>query len=120
MRSKTSEFAGLCKAATLKEIETQGWSLNPGRYVGVGPRRGPSAMRISRNNSKPSTEELETLNGQAREFEANHRYSVRRRFWKHEKPRPCQIRRRRDNSSSIARKTGACELMCDWKMRPSG
>ncbi len=26
---------GLCKAATLKEIEAQGWSLNPGRYVGV-------------------------------------------------------------------------------------
>src|SRR5947207_14761321 len=24
--------AGLCKAATLKEIEAQGWSLNPGRY----------------------------------------------------------------------------------------
>ena len=28
---------GLCKKATLKEIEAQGWSLNPGRYVGVAP-----------------------------------------------------------------------------------
>jgi type I restriction enzyme M protein len=27
--------AGLCKVATLTEIEAQGWSLNPGRYVGV-------------------------------------------------------------------------------------
>ena len=26
---------GLCKVATVDEIETQGWSLNPGRYVGV-------------------------------------------------------------------------------------
>ena len=26
---------GLCYVATLEEIETQGWSLNPGRYVGV-------------------------------------------------------------------------------------
>ena len=25
------DIAGLCKAATLKEIEAQGWSLNPGR-----------------------------------------------------------------------------------------
>ena len=26
---------GLCKVATLAEIEAQGWSLNPGRYVGT-------------------------------------------------------------------------------------
>ena len=26
---------GLCKVATLSEIEEQGHSLNPGRYVGV-------------------------------------------------------------------------------------
>ena len=30
--------AGLCKVATLAEIEAQGWSLNPGRYVGVAAR----------------------------------------------------------------------------------
>jgi type I restriction enzyme M protein len=29
------DVAGLCKVATLAEIEAQGWSLNPGRYVGV-------------------------------------------------------------------------------------
>ncbi len=28
---------GLCKAATLAEIEAQGWSLNAGRYVGAAP-----------------------------------------------------------------------------------
>jgi type I restriction enzyme M protein len=31
--------AGLCKIATLDEIEAQGWSLNPGRYVGVAQRK---------------------------------------------------------------------------------
>jgi len=29
------DIAGLCKVASVKEIEEQGWSLNPGRYVGV-------------------------------------------------------------------------------------
>jgi type I restriction enzyme M protein len=29
------DIAGLCKATTLEVIEAQGWSLNPGRYVGV-------------------------------------------------------------------------------------
>jgi type I restriction enzyme M protein len=29
------DVPGLCKAATLDEIAKQGWSLNPGRYVGL-------------------------------------------------------------------------------------
>jgi type I restriction enzyme M protein len=29
------DVTGLCKAATMAEIEEQDWSLNPGRYVGV-------------------------------------------------------------------------------------
>lgn len=29
------DVPGLCKVATIQEIEQQGWSLNPGRYVGV-------------------------------------------------------------------------------------
>jgi len=29
------DIKGLCKVATTGEIEAQGWSLNPGRYVGV-------------------------------------------------------------------------------------
>jgi type I restriction enzyme M protein len=32
------DIPGLCKVATLEEIEAQGWSLNPGRYVGVAER----------------------------------------------------------------------------------
>ena len=29
------DVSGLCKVATVDEIESHGWSLNPGRYVGV-------------------------------------------------------------------------------------
>jgi type I restriction enzyme M protein len=30
-----ADVPGLCAVATLDQIEGQGWSLNPGRYVGV-------------------------------------------------------------------------------------
>jgi type I restriction enzyme M protein len=33
-----SDVAGLCKVATRTDIAEQGYSLNPGRYVGVKPR----------------------------------------------------------------------------------
>lgn len=32
---KYDDVGGLCKVATRAEIETQGWSLNPGRYTGT-------------------------------------------------------------------------------------
>ena len=32
------DVPGLCKVATISDIEGQGWSLNPGRYVGVADR----------------------------------------------------------------------------------
>ena len=56
-----ADVAGLCKAATLAEIEAQGWSLNPGRYVGVAPGEA-----VSDEDFKA---QLETLNAQARELE---------------------------------------------------
>jgi type I restriction enzyme M protein len=37
-KGKYADVLGLCKVATLDEIEAQGWSLNPGRYVGVAER----------------------------------------------------------------------------------
>ena len=33
--AKYIDVTGLCKIAGIEEIEEQGWSLNPGRYVGV-------------------------------------------------------------------------------------
>ncbi len=63
-----ADVPGLCKAATLKEIEAQGWSLNPGRYVGV-----PPGEEVSDEDFKAQletlNEELETLNAQARTLE---------------------------------------------------
>ncbi|APR84566.1 Type I restriction-modification system, DNA-methyltransferase subunit M [Minicystis rosea] len=61
------DLAGVCKAATLAEIEGQGWSLNPGRYVGVAERAAEEfdfKERLEELN-----EELERLSGEARELE---------------------------------------------------
>jgi type I restriction enzyme M protein len=65
---KYRDIPGLCKAATRKEVEAQGWSLNPGRYVGV-------AADVEVSNAdfleqfEELTEELETLNVEARGLE---------------------------------------------------
>lgn len=62
------DVAGLCKAATLKEIEAQGWSLNPGRYVGVAPGETVSDEDF-KEQLETLNEELEILNTQARNLE---------------------------------------------------
>ncbi len=62
------DVAGLCKAATISEIEAQGWSLNPGRYVGVAPGEAVSDEDF-KAQLETFNEELETLNAQARELE---------------------------------------------------
>jgi type I restriction enzyme M protein len=57
------DVAGLCKVATVAEIEAQGWSLNPGRYVGITAADDDGfefAVRLEELN-----EELETLNAAA-------------------------------------------------------
>ncbi len=63
-----ADVPGLCKAATLAEIEAQGWSLNPGRYVGVAPGEDVSDEDF-KAQLETLNEELETLNAQARELE---------------------------------------------------
>jgi type I restriction enzyme M protein len=35
-----ADVPGFCKVVTIEEIEAQGWSLNPGRYVGVAAGDG--------------------------------------------------------------------------------
>jgi type I restriction enzyme M protein len=65
---KYRDIPGLCKAASLKEIEAQGWSLNPGRYVGVAPGEVVSDEDF-KEQLEELNEELETLNTQARELE---------------------------------------------------
>ena len=34
---KNKDVLGLCKVASLTDIEEKGWSLTPGAYVGVAP-----------------------------------------------------------------------------------
>lgn len=66
-KPKYADVAGLCKVASIVEIEAQGWSLNPGRYVGVATRDEDEfdfKERLEELN-----EELETLNAEARELE---------------------------------------------------
>ena len=67
-KPKFADVLGLCKTATVKEIEAQGWSLNPGRYVGVAPGEAVSDEDF-KEQLEALNEELETLNAQAREFE---------------------------------------------------
>ena len=62
------DVAGLCKTATRAEIEAQGWSLNPGRYVGVGERAADGFD--FRERLEALQEELELLNGEAGELES--------------------------------------------------
>lgn len=62
------DVPGLCRAATLSEIEAQGWSLNPGRYVGVAPGEEVSDEDF-KEQLEEQNEELETLNAQARALE---------------------------------------------------
>ncbi|WP_231505751.1 HsdM family class I SAM-dependent methyltransferase [Guyparkeria halophila] len=59
---------GLCKVASLEDIEAQGWSLNPGRYVGAIAKDADDVDFTER--LEELTEELEVLNAEAREFES--------------------------------------------------
>jgi len=62
------DIPGLCKAATLADIEAQGWSLNAGRYVGVAAGEAVSDEDF-KEKLEELNEELEVLNSQARELE---------------------------------------------------
>jgi len=61
------DIAGLCKVATVEEIEGNGYSLNPGRYVDVAERAADDF--IFEERLEELNEELETLNAEARELE---------------------------------------------------
>jgi type I restriction enzyme M protein len=57
------DVPGLCKVATVEEIEAQGWSLNPGRYVGVAAGEEEDFEFTER--LEELNEELEKLNAGA-------------------------------------------------------
>ena len=57
------DVPGLCKAATPAEIAAQGWSLNPGRYVGLTAREAEG--EDFREKLEELQEEFERLTGEA-------------------------------------------------------
>jgi type I restriction enzyme M protein len=61
------DMPGLCKAAELSDVEAQGWSLNPGRYVGA------TALEIEDEDFREKLEELqeefERMNIEARSLQ---------------------------------------------------
>jgi type I restriction enzyme M protein len=64
---KYVDVAGLCKVVTLDGIEAQGWSMNPGRYVGVAAQEEDDGDFFERLEAL--NEDLQTLNSEARELE---------------------------------------------------
>jgi type I restriction enzyme M protein len=66
--SKYRDVPGLCKVATRAEINAQGWSLNPGRYVGVAPGR-PHDAEDFKEKLEAFHEELEGLNVEAAQLQ---------------------------------------------------
>jgi type I restriction enzyme M protein len=57
------DVPGLCAVATLEQIEKQGWSLNPGRYVGVAVAEDDGVdFRV---RLEELSEEMEKLNSEA-------------------------------------------------------
>ncbi len=67
-KPKYTDVAGLCKVGTVAEIETQGWSLNPGRYVGVAPGEEVSDEDF-KAQFEALNEEFEALTAEARKIE---------------------------------------------------
>lgn len=63
------DVTGLCKAATLAEIEEQDYSLNPGRYVGVVIEDDGLTEEEFMSEMKERHEQLKSLNEKAVELE---------------------------------------------------
>ncbi len=62
-----ADVKGLCKVATIEEIEAQGWSLNPGRYVGTEVEELDE--EVFEEKLAAAHAELRTLGARARELE---------------------------------------------------
>jgi type I restriction enzyme M protein len=62
-----ADVPGLCKVASRAEIEAQGWSLNPGRYVGAAARAEEEVDFVVR--FEELNEELVQLNAEAAALE---------------------------------------------------
>jgi type I restriction enzyme M protein len=66
-KGKYQDVAGLCRVAPIEKIREHGYSLNPGRYVGVAEKEGEDFDFYER--LEELNEELEQFNVEARELE---------------------------------------------------
>lgn len=66
-KGKYRDINGLCKVETIEKIKEHGYSLNPGRYVGVAEKAEEEFDFYER--LEELNEELEQLNLEAREIE---------------------------------------------------
>jgi type I restriction enzyme M protein len=61
------DVAGLCRVEQKSKVETQGWSLNPGRYVGIAERKSEEGNFVDKILGL--SDELDILNMEAQELE---------------------------------------------------
>ncbi|MCK4592027.1 SAM-dependent DNA methyltransferase [Candidatus Parcubacteria bacterium] len=71
---KYKDIKGLCKVATFEEVEKAGWSLNPGRYVGVEEKEDDDGD--FRENLKELNDQLNLLNKEACKLEKKISHNV--------------------------------------------
>ena len=65
-----SDVLGLCKVATLDEIEDENWTLNPGRYVSVKANESVERESLLHQYAELN-DQLRTLNLEAHELEGS-------------------------------------------------
>ena len=66
-KGKYGDIDGLCRVATIDQIKGHGYSLNPGRYVGVAEKEEEGIDFYER--LEELNEELEKLNAEAKDME---------------------------------------------------
>ena len=69
-QARYEDVTGLCKLASLKDIEEQDWSLNPGRYVGVVIEEDGRTEEEFLSLLAEAGDELSQLQSEAHELEA--------------------------------------------------
>lgn len=67
--AKYEDITGLCKQASIAEVEEQEYSLNPGRYVGVVIEEDGKTEEEFIEEMLVMNEELETFNAEAKKLE---------------------------------------------------
>ncbi|MCP4132543.1 MAG: N-6 DNA methylase [bacterium] len=68
------DIPGLCRVATLDEIEDQGWSLNPARYIRLSDNEGEEFD--FKELLKKLNAEFEILSGKGYEFEKRIKHAI--------------------------------------------